>query len=106
MSKGEKAFAACFAIIMGAVAIFSEGFVIMKLWGWYVVPEFAVPPMTIITAIGISLLWGIVSLKRRDYWPKQNDDDEELADKLALSTTPVIIYWVAFFTGWALLAFK
>lgn len=106
MSTGEKAFAAFFAIFAGVMGILSEGFVIMKLWGWYVVHEFNAPAMTMVTAIGISILWGIMSLKRRDYWPKVKDDDEELSDKLGVAVAPIIIYWAAFFAGWALLSFR
>ena len=45
------------AIVVGAVM---NGYVLSVLWGWFVVPVFSVPPLSIATAIGLSLAIGML----------------------------------------------
>lgn len=106
MSTGEKAFAATWALIMAPAAILSEGFVLAKLWGWFVIPTFNLPGLTINTAIGIALLWGAISIKKRDYWPPDDDSKEELSQKLTKTTIPALAPWFIMLAAWIVLAFK
>lgn len=48
-------------IILGVIGIILvntlvRGFVIMKLWGWFIVPLFGLTPLTIPFALGLSLI--------------------------------------------------
>jgi len=42
-------------IITGILSIW-EGFVLMKLWGWFIVPTFGLPVLTIPVAIGMVMI--------------------------------------------------
>jgi hypothetical protein len=51
-----------FAVVgLPVLAIGAKAFALVKLWEWYVSPTFAVPPLDMLHAIGLSL---IVSLFR------------------------------------------
>jgi len=41
-----------------------SGFVIVKLWAWFIVPTFEVNPLRIVEAIGIMLLINYLKAKR------------------------------------------
>jgi hypothetical protein len=41
-----------------------NGFVIMKLWGWFIVTTFDLPPLRVVEAIGIAFLINYVRAKR------------------------------------------
>lgn len=106
MSPYEKAFATTVDLICIPIAILSEGYVISKLWAWFVVPTFALPTLTINTAIGICLLWGLISIKRKDWWPLQDEDEKEVAAEITKAIYPCLMPWIGMLTGWVVLAFK
>jgi hypothetical protein len=41
-----------------------NGFVIMKLWAWFIVPTFEMNPLRIVEAIGIMYLINFIRMKR------------------------------------------
>jgi hypothetical protein len=45
-------------ILVLALLAMWQGFVLCKLWAWFVVDAFGVSPITITTAIGLSLIVG------------------------------------------------
>ena len=49
-----------------------SGYVLTCLWGWFVVPTFALPPLTLAQAIGVSLIVGYLTNK---YLPKQDNQE-------------------------------
>lgn len=51
--------------LVTAVLSVWEGFVLMKLWAWFVIPTFGLPALTIPIAIGISLLVGFLAHQMR-----------------------------------------
>jgi hypothetical protein len=65
--------AAVITLIVGAIAIY-RGFVLCKLWAWFMVPLFHLPELTIPFAIGISLAIGMFQHstqnadKGKEYW--------------------------------------
>jgi len=52
-----------------------EGWILKVLWGWYIVPQFNLKPLTVYEAIGISLIAGVIQFKR---YRKSNDTIHEL----------------------------
>lgn len=50
------------AIICAGIAV--NGFVFTVLWGWFIVPVFAVPVVTVTQAIGVSVFVAFVRNKR------------------------------------------
>ena len=49
------------ALIAMAAAIILEGFVIYILWGWFAVPIFELRSLTIVQAIALSLMVGLLT---------------------------------------------
>ena len=57
------------AILGGAVGIFAllvissllRGFVLVKIWGWFIVPLFHLPVLTLLPAIGLALVVGFMT---------------------------------------------
>lgn len=73
MSKSnEDAFTSCvtgllaiafvipLTVLFIAGAAVAEGFVLMQLWSWFIVPVFNLPLLTLVTAIGLSLTVSLV----------------------------------------------
>lgn len=51
------------AAMLGLAALYAiwGGYVLTCLWGWFVVPTFALPPLTLAQAIGVSLIVGYLT---------------------------------------------
>lgn len=78
--------------LAGAVSYMWRAFVLVLLWGWFVVPLFALPPLRIPFAIGLSLV-GSMMASSRGY----EDDEEGPMDVLIRAAlTPSIVLLV----GW------
>lgn len=62
------------AAMLGLAAIDAiwSGYVLTCLWGWFVVPTFALPPLTLAQAIGVSLIVGYLT---HQYLPKQDKQE-------------------------------
>lgn len=52
-------------VVIGLLSIW-EGFVLTKLWAWFVVPTFGLPVLTIPIAIGLALLVGLLAHQMRN----------------------------------------
>lgn len=55
-----------------------DGFVFSVLWGWFIVPTFHAPEITIINAVGIALVVGSL-ISVRSSSNTQGDEDAEFA---------------------------
>jgi hypothetical protein len=67
------------APVLLATVYLLEGFVFMKLWGWFVAPTFElVPPITLIQAIGISMTISFVASARII----EDDEDKTTAQRM------------------------
>lgn len=71
-----------------------SGFVISKLWAWFIVPTFAVPPLSIIAAIGVFL---VVSAFHPSKFKKAKKDDEQI--QTFIEATVFNLLWPAIFLG-------
>jgi hypothetical protein len=60
-----------------------HGFVLTKLWAWFVVPTFALPYLSLPAAIGISVIVGFLSHSGS----LKTDDDSDSLGELMLKTT-------------------
>ena len=82
-------------ISIKVVTFISTGFVLSTLWGWFVVPVFGAPALSIPVAIGITLLMRVVG-NRYDN-PDDDNSLEARADKAGLA---LAIPWSGLLIGW------
>lgn len=68
-----------------------NGWVLSILWGWFIVPTFAAPALSIPAAMGIAIAVGYMTSSTR------GKDDREKWDKIA---TPFVHPIVALGVGW------
>jgi len=91
-----------FLFVIGLIARpLMGGFVLMKLWNWYVIP-FQVEGMwmTYPTGVGLMVIAGLVTIKTAD---KTNMDSEEALNDLAYKIGQYIaVVWLMFIIGWFL----
>ena len=94
-------FGAMFCLLIGALGMIVvtsilNGFVLVKLWGWFVVPAFGLPTLSIPVAIGISLIIKYLTIHRSK---TAEDVDMWEAYKFAISfpIMTLIIGWIIHF---------
>lgn len=63
-------FVAC--SLLGLLGNLWEGWVIARIWAWFVVPNFGLPQIWVTAAAGISM---IIGLGAHQYIPSGNDDE-------------------------------
>jgi len=59
------------AIVIGAIL---DGLVLSILWGWFIVPVFNFPSLSLVPAIGLALVVSHLTSQRADCKPKENDN--------------------------------
>jgi len=85
-------------LIFMVVGTFLGAYVVTKLWGWFVVGAFGVPQISMATAIGLSILISLFSLKYKE----ESDDFETLTKKFIFAITGKL---VALLFGWVVYLF-
>lgn len=78
-------------ILFSPVLFIFRGFVLSKLWLWFIIPTFNLPELRIIPAIGLSLLVSLLTLQ-----PNFKDSEEE-------NYSLKIFFYGIFASGFALL---
>ncbi len=85
-------------ILISTVEVIINGWALSALWGWFVVPIFNLPSLTIIQAIGIGLILSYITNKS----PSQEDNrktSEKIIDGIARSIMAPIF---SVGTGWVI----
>jgi hypothetical protein len=77
-----------------AVAAILQGFVLSVLWGWFVVPTFDAPVLSIPVAIGVSIIVKMLTAHR----PSTEETIEEIVKRTAAHQIVVPLF--ALFAGW------
>ncbi len=93
-------YAASVTLIL-VIGTYISGWVLSILWGWFVSPIFNLPTLSLIEAIGISLVVGYTKSK-----VPQHDDNRKASDKLIESITNMLVtplFHVGI--GWIILQF-
>jgi len=57
----EALIALAFSVIMAIPGAIWQGFILSKLWLWFIVPVFALAPIAIVPAIGLMLVVGFLT---------------------------------------------
>lgn len=98
---------ACFGlIVLAAVAIVvsavMNGYVISVLWGWFVVPLFSVPPLSVATAIGLSLAVGMLVSHSSPSNSEKKDTGEVIVNLISQAVFSPLF---TLFIGWLVKSF-
>jgi len=83
---------------VGVISVGSviNGFVLVKLWSWFIVPTFGVQPLFLVPAIGFCM---VVSFLTRQARPSKNDGDTVDAVSLII-TEVVLVPAISLIFGW------
>lgn len=98
---GYKTVATCLGVLIALPLVmvygyFVNGFVLSKLWSWFVVTTFGMEPLTIVQALGVSIVIGFLTSK-----PVQDDDkNKTTTEKIAKYIGIMLAPWVTLFAGW------
>jgi hypothetical protein len=77
---------ALFAVI--ALGMVWRGYVFSILWGWFAVPQFGLPELPVVAAIGVSILIGFATYQHQR-GPK---DTRSTSDAIAVAAGNVFLY--------------
>ena len=84
-----------FAIALIAAIYVWSGYVLSVMWGWFIVPTFGLPALSIPTAIGVAMVAGMLA---KQYIPNKDDGWKSLS-------RPFIGPAVTFLAGWIVTRF-
>lgn len=70
------------------IAIAWRGYVLAILWGWFMVPAFGLPALTVVQAIGVSLTVAFITYQ---YQPKAMEPEEETWKKVSRPITHLVL---------------
>lgn len=73
-----------------------NGFVIMKLWAWFIVPTFDMNPLRVVEAIGLMFLVNYIRMKR----DKEAEKDKFWEQLLANMGFLILMAGFALLSGW------
>ncbi len=75
-----------------------SGWILSVLWGWFIIPVFHLPALTIPYAIGISIVAGLLTHQYQDRNTKNKSAEERITDVLMVSIIDpllvLVIAWV------------
>jgi len=65
-------------MLTGIFLLIFRGFTICTLWGWFIYEQFSLPALTMPTAMGMSLLMGVIV--QRQFFFKRDIDEIKNSD--------------------------
>lgn len=100
----DKAAIAMLGVFLGipvlVLSVIWDGYVLSVLWGWFAVPAFGLPALSVPMAIGVSLVVAAMTNHRTG---KEAKDDE--AGFVAILTFALLKPTVALLLGWIVKSF-
>jgi len=75
---------------------FANGFILSKLWSWFIVTTFGLEPLTIVQAIGVSMVVGFLTSHRAS----TNNKDKTTSDTIAEVLIALLSPWFTLLIGW------
>jgi len=83
------------ALVLGSIF---NGYALSVLWGWFIVPVFHLPALTVVPAIGIAMVVGYLT---RQIGPDVEEKDRSSSEKMARSFAHAFFLPLfALFFGW------
>ena len=92
-----------FILLLGFIPLITiasiwRGFVFMKLWAWFIVPVFHLPMLTIVIAIGVSMVVSFLTYHSTNI---DRNDTRSSSEKFTTDIAATIMYPATFlFLGW------
>lgn len=80
-------------IVYGLICVIFTAFVITRLWGWFIVPFFELPELTVLYALGISMTARLILPSFSD----KKSEEYEMEDYLKWVLTPamgLLLGWI------------
>lgn len=89
--------------VLGVPALLWRGYVLTILWGWFIVPLFGVPALSIPLAIGLSLTVAFLTSQRtgNETTEKKSEGEKLLTSLILCAAWPLIALGV----GWVVQRF-
>jgi len=91
-------------ICITTLLIVIQGWVISTLWGWFIVPTFGLPELTIPIAMGIAMILSITN-PRSAKIIKSIKEKKEKAEMIEEITVPLIRPFLVVFVGYIIKTF-
>lgn len=79
----EKLFYAVFNAVLATVSFIFRGFLVSKLWLWFIVSTFAVPAISVPVAIGIGILATLLTVGTPYKTTSNEDEDDKFTNILS-----------------------
>ena len=87
-----------FIVVAATVATLMNGWALSVLWGWFIVPLFALPALPILYAIGISFIASLLYRNVLNTEKKKGEDTSTLIGKMIGQIIGIPLF--AVFLGW------
>ena len=86
------------AFFFGFITSLLQAFVAIQLWMWFIVPTFGLPPLGLVTAMGITLLISLLFKSRTDTGDKDMDEVLEGHGRNLMTSViaSVATWWLGF----------
>ena len=100
---GNEVLAGCAAaFFMWVVVVPLNGWVLTKLWAWFVVTGFDAKPIGITTAMGLALLFNFTTTNRK-FTQRLRDDDEDTVDLVGgMFLFGIVMPFIVLFYGYVI----
>ena len=107
MNSEENKAWSCIGIVFGLPLIVAvllvygyvvDGYVLSMMWGWFIVPVFHLPTLSIVQAIGVGM---VVSFLVRSYFMAKEDINKKSKwEKVGYCAGAIISPWLTLLIGW------
>lgn len=75
----------CFLVVsITTIGVIMGGYVLSVMWGWFIVPVFDAPPLSVPVAIGVALVIGYLTDHTRTIAKEKNKGIEEAVEELVV----------------------
>lgn len=99
----EALFILLFALLISVPLMIWRAFVITVLWGWFVVPQFGLQPLGMVSAIGLTAVVRVFTSHLNNTESDKDKQNESIAGAIANS---ILVPALALLTGWIVLQFR
>lgn len=63
------------AVLLAIPVTLWRGYVLMVLWGWFIVPTFNAPVLSVAVAIGVTIIGGLFTVARNESKNEEKEHD-------------------------------